>query len=284
MFSLSSSCCAEAETHSSPSPLSRTFRPRCFAHQVYAPARKSFNQLDVFSPRTGSSHPVIIFFHGGKFSSGDKSSSVFNKPLAFTRRGFIFVSVDYRLSPAVKYPVHAQDVAESVAWIHKNIKRYGGDPDCLFLMGHSAGAALAALISTDARFLAQYGLEPSCLKGTILLDGGSYNFAATARSSKHHDLLNSVFGRDSQVWWQASPIRYVRRGNFMPPFLILYIPNRADATAQALAFNGALKKSGTPSKAVAVQGKTHASLNEDLGLACDKPTAEVFDFLDKYSR
>lgn len=226
---------------------------------------------------------MIVFFHGGKFSSGDRSSSVFSKPLGFTRRGYVFVSVDYRLSPAVKYPVHAQDAAQSVAWVQKNIRRYGGDPHRLILMGHSAGAVLAALVSTDPQFLAEYGLEPDCLKGTILLDGGSYNFAATARSSKRHDLLDSVFGHDAQIWWQASPIKHVRRGNLLPPFLILYIPNRIDAQAQAMAFNNALKRAGARSRAVAIHGKTHAGLNEDLGLANDRPTAEILDFLNDYA-
>ncbi len=254
---------------------------RVFRDQLYAPERKSLNKLDVYSPRTGSLHPVVIFLHGGKFSFGDKASSVFKKPFAFTSQGFVFVSVDYRLSPAVKYPTHVQDVAESVSWVRKNISRYGGDPDRIYVMGHSAGAQLAALVATDAQFLAKHGLPLSCLKGAILLDGGTYNLAATAKSSSRHDLLRSVFGTDPSVWWQASPIKHIGRGKNIPPFLIFYVPNRVDAAAQALAFTSALRSAGVYSTLTATVGKTHATLNEDLGLPNDKPTASVFDFLHK---
>ena len=251
--------------------------------QIYAPERKSLNKLDVYSPRAGSLYPVVIFLHGGKFSFGDKTSSVFNKPFAFTSRGFVFISVDYRLSPAAKYPTHVQDVAESISWVHKNIRRYRGDPDRIYVMGHSAGAQLAALVATDDQFLAKHGLHLSCLKGAILLDGGTYNLAATARSSSRHDLLKSVFGLDPNTWWQASPIKHVGPGKIIPPFLIVYVPNRVDAAAQALAFNNALRSAGVLSILKATVGKTHATLNEDLGLPKDRPTESVFAFLHKVS-
>jgi|688.fasta_scaffold189819_2 arylformamidase len=251
---------------------------------TYAPGRKILNKLDIYSPRVGSLHPVVMFFHGGKFSFGDKKSSAFNKPSAFTSHGFVFVSVDYRLSPEVKYPVHVEDVADSVAWVHKNIKRYGGDPQSLFVMGHSAGAQLAALVSTDPQFLAKHCLAPSSIKGVILLDGGTYNLVATARSSSRHDLLFSVFGRDNRTWWQASPIKHVKADQGTPPFLVMYIPNRVDATAQALAFSNALRSAGVQTTVVAISGKSHAMLNEDLGLPNDRPTEAVFQFLSRQTK
>ncbi|CAN5641368.1 alpha/beta hydrolase [soil metagenome] len=254
---------------------------RVFREQLYAPERKSLNKLDVYSPRTGNLHPVVIFLHGGKFSFGDKTSSVFNKPFAFTSRGFVFVSVDYRLSPVVKYPTHVEDVAESVSWVRKNIRRYGGDPDRIYVMGHSAGAQLAALVATDSQFLAKRGLPLSCLKGAILLDGGTYNLAATAKASSKHDLLIAVFGRDPNIWWQASPIKHIAPGKNIPPFLIVYVPNRVDAAAQALTFTNALRSAGVYSTLTATCGKTHATLNEDLGLPRDRTTELVFEFLRK---
>ncbi|MBS1956398.1 MAG: alpha/beta hydrolase [Cyanobacteria bacterium SZAS-4] len=251
---------------------------------VYAPERKSLNRLDVYSPRSGNLHPVLIFLHGGKFSFGDKISSAFDKPAAFTSRGFVFVSVDYRLSPAVKYPTHVQDVAESVSWVHKNIQRYGGDPNRLFVMGHSAGAQLAGLVATDEQFLAKHGLDLSCIKGAILLDGGTYNLAATAKSSSRHDLLISVFGKDPSIWWQASPIKHIGKSKNIPPFLIVYVPNRVDAAAQSLAFHNALRSAGIHSTLISTKGKTHATLNEDIGLPRDKPTEAIFEFLGKTYR
>lgn len=254
---------------------------RSFRDQVYAPERKGLNTLDIYSPKSGSNHPVVMFFHGGKFSFGDKRSSVFHKPQAFTSRGIVLVSVDYRLSPAVKFPVHVQDAATAIAWVHKNIGRYGGDPGQLFLMGHSAGAQIAGLVSTDSKYLTERGLGLPSLRGTILLDGGTYNLSATAKSSKRHDLLNSVFGRDPRVWWEASPIKHVAADRHIPPFLVVYIPNRVDAKAQALAFHNALRSAGIQSTMVAIHGKTHAQLNEDLGLPSEQSTTAVLNFLNR---
>ena len=88
------------------------------------------------------------------------------KPTLFTQAGYCFVSINYRLSPRpasndparIKFPVHEQDVASAIAWVHDHIKDYGGDPTRIALAGHSAGAQLAALVSTDPKYLQAHGL------------------------------------------------------------------------------------------------------------------------------
>ena len=98
--------------------------------------------LDIYTPENPSvdSLPVMFWIHGGGWQVGDKSD-VALKPKAFTERGFVFVSTNYRLLPEVKMEELIGDVAQSLGWVHKNIKDYGGDPTRIFVGGHSAGAS-----------------------------------------------------------------------------------------------------------------------------------------------
>jgi len=127
--------------------------------------------LDVYAPATGQNHPVIVMVHGGGWQRGDKANAniATNKYRHFTQAGYVFVSINYRLSPAVKHPAHVQDVAKALAWVAKNINRYSGNPARIYLMGHSAGAHLAALVATDQRYLEAAGENLQLLKGVILL-------------------------------------------------------------------------------------------------------------------
>jgi acetyl esterase/lipase len=245
---------------------------------VYAPGRMEMNSVDVYASTSGEKHPVVIFVHGGKYSAGDKRTSVYRKPIAFTSKGLVFVSIDYRLSPKVRYPAHVQDVAKSIAWVRKNINRYGGNPNRLYLMGHSAGAQLVALVATDGRFLAAEGLKLTCLSGVVLLDGGTYDLISTARFSEKHDMLFAAFGRDSHIWWQASPLNNVSKGKGIPPFLILYRSGRLDGWAQAQAFSNALRNAGVRT-VLKPFNKTHAALNEQIGGTKDTPTKDVLEFV-----
>jgi len=236
--------------------------------------------LDLYAPKTPGSHPVAVYIHGGGFAIGDKVSGAGIKPLAFTRQGYVFVSVNYRLSPAVQYPVHAQDVAKAIAWVHRNASRYGGDPKRLFVMGHSAGAQLAALVSTDDRFLAAESLSLGDLRGAVLLDGGTYDISAAIRDNPRKDgNLTPVFGRDPAVWKQASPFFHVAKGKGIPPFLVIYVATRLDSHAQSEALVKALVDAGGSAVLRAAANKTHASLNKDLGQPDDEPTNQVFSFL-----
>src|SRR5207249_3201898 len=106
--------------------------------------------LDVYSPRNAKNLPVVFWIHGGGWQAGDKTS-VQIKPRAFVDRGFVFVSTNYRLLPSVDMATVVRDIAKSVRWTHDHVAEHGGDPTRLFIMGHSAGAQLAALICTDER-------------------------------------------------------------------------------------------------------------------------------------
>src|SRR4030095_10355295 len=100
--------------------------------------------LDIYAPKAAQKLPVIVYIHGGGWGKGDKRE-VGAKPQFFTSAAWLLVSINYRLLPAGKHPANVEDVAKALAWVHSNIARHGGDPARLFVMGHSAGAHLAAL-------------------------------------------------------------------------------------------------------------------------------------------
>lgn len=132
-------------------------------------------RLDVYLPEgPRKAEPVVIFFYGGNWNSGERKDYAFvGKALA--SRGIVAVVADYRLSPEVQYPQILQDAAQAVAWTLCEAGRFGGDPARVFVMGHSAGAYNAAMLALDRRWLAEVGLTPAALKGWIGL-AGPYNF------------------------------------------------------------------------------------------------------------
>ena len=131
---------------------------------AYSEAGGDRTRLDVYAPGDGKDHPVVIWVHGGAWQIGDKAH-VQAKPRAFNERGYVLVSVNYRFHPAVTYKEQAGDIAQAIRWVHDHAGEYGGDPGRVFLMGHSAGAHLAALVGTDGRYLEKAGLKLSDLSG-----------------------------------------------------------------------------------------------------------------------
>src|SRR6266850_6403106 len=119
---------------------------------AYAEPKNPRQTLDVYRPDSGKNLPVVVWVHGGGWRAGDKTE-VASKPIAFTRKGLVFVAVNYRFVPNVTMDTIARDIAKSVRWVHDYVGLRGGDPKRIFLMGHSAGAQLAALVCTDDSFL-----------------------------------------------------------------------------------------------------------------------------------
>src|SRR6478672_11974512 len=132
----------------------------------YVPGGHERHVLDIYSPRDAKNLPVVFWIHGGGWQTGDKTS-VQNKPQAFVDKGFVFVSTNYQLLPSVDMETVVKDIARSIHWVHDHIAKYGGDPQRLLVMGHSAGAQLAALVCTDDRYLKVEGLPLTIVKGCV---------------------------------------------------------------------------------------------------------------------
>jgi Esterase/lipase len=242
--------------------------------------------LDVYSPvpPVKGGAPVVIMVHGGGWRAGDKMNAAVGREKAafFTAEGFVYVSVNYRLSPAVRHPAHAEDVARAVAWVFRHIRNYGGNPGRIYLMGHSAGAHLAALVATDERYLSARGVSPSRLQGVILLDTAGYdierNLTRLSEGPFNRALYESAFGKDPAVWKDASPLIHVRKGKDLPRFLVFYTDRRSSGPISR-DFAAALRKAGTSASAVLARGKTHSTLNRDIGKPDDGPSRLILEFL-----
>src|SRR5882762_7731169 len=179
------------------------------------------DKLDLYLPEGRTGVPVIVSFYGGALTSGDKSGQTFIGE-RFAAAGFATAVVNYRLSPAVSHPAHIQDAAASFAWVKRHIAEYGGNGDRIFIIGYSAGAYLAALLSTDSRYLAAHNLSRRDIRGTVPVSA----FYWVERRGVAPDRDRSVWGNDRNVWMDASPAHHLQAG--APPMLILYADRDED--------------------------------------------------------
>jgi acetyl esterase/lipase len=157
--------------------LSEAQAPNIKRNIPYADPALERQVLDVYSPNNAKDLPVVFWIHGGGWQTGDKSS-VQAKPQAFVDKGFVFVSTNYRLLPSVDMGTIIRDIAKSIHWVHDHIAEYGGDPKRLLVMGHSAGAQLAALVCIDDRYLKAEGLSLNIIKGCVPVDGDTFDVPA----------------------------------------------------------------------------------------------------------
>lgn len=176
---------------------------------AYGP--RSRQKLDVYVPNElKASAPVILFFYGGSWQSGDKSwYRAFGE--AFAGKGIVVAVADYRLYPEVLYPAFVEDGALALRFVRDRIAGYGGDPARLFIAGHSAGAYNAMMIVCDPRYLHELGGDLSWVRGLVGISG-PYNFLPLK-----DDKLIEIFGGDRRV--ETQPITYVDRA--YPPMLLV---------------------------------------------------------------
>lgn len=260
----------------------RAAEPRVYRDLGYGEPKNERQTLDLYAPAEGSDHPVIVWIHGGGWRQGDKAM-VQHKPQAFVDKGFVFVSVNYRFVPQATVKEMTGDIAKAVKWVSQHAAEYGGSPDALFVAGHSAGAHLAALVCTDERYLKAEGLPLSSIKGCIPVDTAAYDVPERAKGAGPVRAASgaNVFGPDEAIQKELSPIAHIAKGKGIPPFLILHVASRPDSRAQSQAFAKTLQESGVDVNVVPAAGKTHGTINRDLGLPEDVPTKAVFQFLDR---
>jgi acetyl esterase/lipase len=256
----------------------------------YANPAQERQVLDVYSPQNAKNLPVVFWIHGGGWQTGDKSS-VQLKPQAFMDKGFVFVSTNYRLLPSVDMATIVRDVAKSLRWVHDHIAEHGGDPERLFVMGHSAGAQLAALVCTDDRYMKAEGLSLAIIKGCVPVDGDTYDVPAIIETAETRRRVHGLpqakfghrekFGNDPAKHQDFSAVTHVARDKGIPPFLILHVAEHPDTSAQAQRLGNVLKGAGVPVTAFGARETTHNKINADLGLPDDPATKVLFEFLGK---
>jgi acetyl esterase/lipase len=254
----------------------------------YVDSADARQKLDIYAPAEAKNLPVVFWIHGGGWQAGDRTS-VQIKPHAFVNKGFVFVSTGYRLLPNVEMIDIFHDVAKSLAWVHKHIAEHGGDPNRILVMGHSAGAQLAALISIDDRYLKAEGASLSMVKGCVPVDGDTYDVPAIIETAETRRRVHGQpqakighrekFGNDPAKHRDYSAVTHVGKDKGIPPFLILHVADHPDTSAQAERLETALKNAGVSTKRVPAKQTDHNKLNEGLGLPEDAPTKAMFDFV-----
>jgi len=259
--------------------------PRIDRDRAYAEPKNERQSLDVYAPAAGKGRPVVFWLHGGGWQKGDKSE-VHSKAQAFVDRGFVFASSNYRFIPNVTLQQMTGDVAKAIRWVYDHAAEYGGDPNSIFVMGWSAGAQLAALVCTDDRYLKAEGLSLSQIKGCVPVDADTFYPALQIETvearpgARRPSSYRTKFpeGHDKDL----SSVLYVAKDKGIPPFLILHIDGRPESgtAIQAQVLANALRVANVPVQVVAGEGKTHNTLNEELGRPGDTPTKALFEFVD----
>jgi acetyl esterase/lipase len=217
---------------------------------------------------------------------GDKAQAGITvlKPDFFLSRGYVFASVNYRLAPEQKHPAQAEDTAAALAWLHDHAAEFGGDPERIFLIGISAGAQLAAVVSTNERFLAAHHKSLNLIKGAVILDIGSFDIPTLMEQAKEKapEMYHYTFrdGGTRVDWIDCSPFYHVQRGKGIPPMLLYYVAGRDHHAAENQRFAERMKTEGCEATVLAADDKTHLRIELEIGLSGDVPTAEIMKFLD----
>jgi arylformamidase len=238
-------------------------------------------KLDIWPAATsGKRPPLIVYVHGGGWSRGDKATGTGSKPAYYNGLGLAFASLNYRLVPKVKPDDQARDIATAIAALRAQSSVLGFDPDRIILMGHSAGAHLAALVATDTRYLAKADVPVSAIKGAVLLDGAGYDVPTQMADKRNRvaGIYDAAFGKDAAQQRALSPVAHVAGPN-SANWLILHVDRRADAKAQSETLAGGLRANGARVAVKAVPGSTHMSVNQDAGIAGSFVAGEISAFI-----
>jgi arylformamidase len=271
---------------------------------AYVASKDPQQTLDIYVPdpatdrpdiyvKTG--RPIVVWIHGGGWAGGDKTYAISALSRACTEKGYLFVSVNYRLffrpqdNPGsarteVTIPDIEGDIAKAIRWLRDHAGEYGADPNFFFVMGHSAGAQLAALFCTDERYLQAEGLSFAIIKGCVPVDGDTFYPTLQIDTSTAREAAGKrPMFPDEKAERDLSSVLHVAPGKGIPPFLLLHVADfpetRTNLQSEILAET--LINAGVRAKLFAANGKTHLTICSDLGRPGEPITLATLNFLDE---
>jgi arylformamidase len=228
--------------------------------------------VDVWAPATACRAPVVMWVHGGGYHTGDKANQIAAKRSLFNGRGWILVSVNYRLTVAgdpssAHFPDHYDDVASAVAWVRSNIARYGGDPGRLALLGHSAGADIVANVAGNPTYLAAKGLGLGVLDCAGPLDTEGFD-KVTSVGDGESAQWESALGNEPGYLTKTSATRFVKGGTGVPATIGVY---RGTAQRQQIekAYLEKVASLGVRTATIDARTLSHGEVNSRIGAAGD---------------
>lgn len=232
--------------------------------------------LDVYRPaRTAEPAPVLLFFYGGGWTDGDRRDYEFVAS-SFTREGYVVVLPDYRVHPEVTFPAFAEDAAAAAAWTQEHVADHGGDPERIFVAGHSAGAHLGALLVLWPDLMEGAGGDPAGFAGFVGL-AGPYDFLPLDEASE----LERIFPEPGRA--ESQPVHHVDANEALPPVLLVHGSDDERVwprNSRRLA--AALERRGANVTLVTYDGIGHARLAASLAAPLDflaSTRADVLDWL-----
>ena len=234
-------------------------------------------RFDAYLPgRPLAAAPAIVFVHGGGWANGNKDNPgvIEAKAAKWLPEGVALISTNYRMLPDTAPLDQARDVARALAQVQRRAPQWGVDPARIVLMGHSAGAHLAALVGASPELWRQAGALPPL--GVVSLDSGALDVPDMMRRPRLPPLYHRAFGADPADWIAASPQHQLDAGG--RPMLLVCSTRRNDACPQAEAFQAAGARLGVPMQ-VLREDLSHGQVNHELGLPSDY-TAAVDRWLD----
>ena len=242
------------------------------------------HQLDIYHFNDQASRPVLFWVHGGAWAIGDKTNQLDTKLDWAYENGYILVSTNYRLSDQdvplsdtsrIESPDHITDVADAFAWTYNNIYQYGGDPNKIVIMGHSAGAHLVGLLGADTSLLSSRNLPLDAIKGVGCFDTQAYNVVEMMNDDPS-DLYINAFGQNSQKWESASPQLMLSSTPTLPSYFIVTRGNEKRMN-RAQTFYEALIANGNDCELVDASNYSHSKVNDKIGDPRDKKFMDSFE-------
>lgn len=246
----------------------------------YAGNADEANTLNIYYKNDGVKYkPVLIFIHGGSWSSGRKETYWW-LGRNFARKGVVTAIINYPLAPAVQYEKMAEDCALAVKWVQQNISKYQASPDKIFVMGHSAGGQLAALINADPKYFEHAGIK-NPIKGLILDDPFGLDLYQYLTETKKDDFYFDfirTFTTKPEVWTSASPMHYVN--NVKNPQLLFYGSKTYPAIKlQTPQYAAKLKANGVDVSITEVKGKSHIPMITQMIFGCNALYKDIVGFI-----
>jgi arylformamidase len=246
--------------------------------------KESLQDLDVFFPKSVTSNarlPVLMFVHGGGWRNGDKKPHAV-KGMAYAQKNIVFANINYRLAPQTVHPEQVKDLARAIKYVHANATKWGGDPNRIYLMGHSAGAHLVDLVATNQKFLNELGVDPTCLAGVISLDTASLDLLERTKDDSPElnmvgPMIENAFGKNPANLKDGSPTLNIQAGTKYPPFLMFCGSRRMNAIAQHNVFSKNLLSVGGKCLVKPVP-LSHRDISVNAGDA----SAQIFKDINKF--
>jgi acetyl esterase/lipase len=231
-------------------------------------------KLDLYLPADRKGFSTLVWFHGGALEGGDKNSSA-GIARSLLRSGVALASVEYRLSPTVKYPGYIEDGAAAFAWTHSHIAEYGGNPNRVFIGGHSAGAYLALMVGLDPRYLRAAGLDLAQVAGIIPISGQTMTHQ-TVRKERG-------IGPYTIIADDAAPVHFGRKDT--PPILMLYADHDMPARAEEDAYFVAVMKAAGNLHVTGklIPGRDHGSIAGRIVNKDDPARLAILNFIQSES-